>query len=267
MAYWSVGGQLGVVHAADRGVRAVRAAGGVGRAAVAHRVVAHVPVIGAPRRDVGGGVGRVRGVKLVSDSGRPVHPGGGIRGGVDASPPVHLARVGGREGIVHARRDVAVAEGDVGEGRSQRGEVGTVGLGQVVGRLTRDLRDVVVQAGMPGGEILFDQLALRAQGPVEVGGRRARPEGGGEGLVLQVDHQDVGDRARLHGCPERGQGGGGPSELRLLGADPQHACSDQNDDGCAGDAAAELHRRPPPGTASRRGPPIRTRPWDHRKWT
>ncbi|HWF16043.1 MAG TPA: hypothetical protein VG244_07685 [Acidimicrobiales bacterium] len=79
--------------------------------------------------------------------------------GVDADLAVDLAGVERLIGVGRARRDV-------GEGAAV---VAAVGLG-VLGRgLAEDLGEIVVEAVVPGAVVVLQQLALLAQGAVEVG--------------------------------------------------------------------------------------------------
>ena len=133
-------------------------------------------------------IGRVLGVELVGDG---LH-----RARVDAPLPVDLARIDGLIGVGRAGLD-----GGVGEP-----VVGTVGLGVLGRRLARDLGDVVVEAVVPDGVVILQELALGTQGAVQVRGHGSGAERGLVPLVLELDHNDVVDLPRRKGRPHHRAG-------------------------------------------------------------
>src|SRR6202041_1098739 len=99
------------------------------------------------------------------------------RGRLYTTLPVALSGFGGLVRIGRPWHHVGVGEP----------VVGAVGL-RVLGRcLARDLGDVIVEAVVTYGVVVLQELALRAQGPVQVGGDRAGPERGLVALVLELD--------------------------------------------------------------------------------
>ncbi len=170
------GGHLRGVGGADGGVSTVGAAARrVRRAAVTSRRVAHVLFVGAPRGHVRLLVGGILGIELRGDR---LH-----RSRIDTALTVDLARVGSLVRVGSPRNDV-------GEGEAV---VGAVGLGVHGRRLTGDLGDVVVEAVVPDGVVILQQLALRAERVVEVRGRGPGTERHVVALVLELDDEDVVD--------------------------------------------------------------------------
>ncbi len=166
-------GDLGRVGGTDARVSAVRATGRVRRTAVPCWRVAHVLLVGAPGGHMCRLVQRVLRVELRRDR---LH-----RRGIHAALAVHLPRVGHLVRVSRARHDV-------GEGEAV---VRAVRLGVLRRGLTGHLGDVVVEAVVAGGVVVLQQLALRPQGAVEIGGRGAWPESGVVALVFEFDHEDV----------------------------------------------------------------------------
>ena len=244
-AYWSVDRRLdlgagrvrafGVVGVVGRGavhldgVSAVGAAERVGDAAVAGRVIAHVlgvlPPVGPDRPRVRPGRAGCRSSARTWGTRSPGRrPGRDTRPGSGPSVP----------GVDIRRRP------------RQRGDAAdAVAARQQVRRLAGDLRDVVVQADVPDRVVVLDELALGQQRVVQVGGRRVRPERRRLVLVLQVDDDDVLDRAR------------GGRELAFPWSSPTEAAEAASEGTTASPAAAAPATR----SSRRRGVPVPCGSW------
>ena len=149
------------VGGADRRVRAIGAAARVGRAAVTRRACCPCPARRrATRRRVSScwaGTWRRAGRRWSA-------PAAGRRSPRRRPGPDSTAWSGsGVPGVTSAKAKPLSA---------QSAWVSSVG------RLAGDLGDVVVEAVVPDGVVVLEQLALRAQRAVQVGGGGARPERG-----------------------------------------------------------------------------------------
>ena len=110
--------------------------------------------------------------------------------GIDTAVAVNLTWISGAVRVRGPGSDIQVlADQATADQRP------AVRIGERRRSLPGDLREVVVQAHVPGGVVVLQQFALRDQRLVEVRRWRVRPEGAREALVLQIDDQDVIDRS------------------------------------------------------------------------
>jgi hypothetical protein len=114
------------------------------------------------------------------------------RGGIDTAVAVDLPGIELLVGVERAREQIVV-------GTDERGRAGrraqAVGAGLLRRSLPRDLGDVVVEADVSGRVVVLEELPLRQERVVQIGRGRVGPKGGRLGLVLELDHEDVLDRA------------------------------------------------------------------------
>ena len=176
--------RVGVVRAVQRRVPAVESTERIRSTELTPgRLIAHVLVVVPPGRHVRERIRPIQLVELVRDR---LH-----ERRIDAAVPVHLAGVELLVRVEVAGEQIVVAADQRVQIRARAEAVAARLLGR---RLARDLRDVVVEAGVAGGVVVLDELALLEQRGVEVGRRRSGAERRGRALVLELDDEDVPDR-------------------------------------------------------------------------